>query len=92
MQRPSAKQPKKMMLMFVGDYRPTKRVGIEELDGALRILRDRIDEAYAEQDGRLHYYEGAWLALRAIRFGQFEYPRDFMAVFENDIDSYIEGR
>jgi hypothetical protein len=78
--------------MFVGDYRPTKRVGIEELDGALRMLVDRIDTAYADADARLHFYKGAWLALRAIRFGQFEYPRDFMAVFEKDIDSYIEGR
>ena len=77
--------------MFVGDYRPTKRVGIEEFDGALRILRDRIDSAYADADGRLHFYEGAWIALTAIRYGQFEYPRDFMAVFENDLESYING-
>ena len=81
-----------MMLMFVGDYRPTKRVGIEELDGALRILRDRIDQTYEDADARQHFYEGAWLALRAIRFGQFEYPRDFMAVFDNDLNAYTEGR
>lgn len=80
-----------MMRMFVGDYRPTKRVGIEELDGALRILRDRIDQTYEDADARQHFYEGAWLALRAIRFGQFEYPRDFMAVFENDMNAYTEG-
>lgn len=78
-------------MMFVGDYRPTKRVGIEELDGALRILRDRIDQACEDVDARQHFYEGAWLALRAIRFGQFEYPRDFVAVFENDLDTYTEG-
>ena len=78
--------------MFVGDYRPTKRVGIEELDGTLKLLVDRIDQAHADADGRLHYYEGAWLALCAIRFGRFEYPRDFMAVFENDLDEYTDGR
>ena len=78
--------------MFVGDYRPTKRVGIEELDGALKMLCERIDTAYADADARLHFYEGAWIALRAIRFGQFEYPRDFVWVFENDLDSYTSGR
>ena len=52
--------------MFVGDYRPTKRVGIEELDGALRILRDRIDQAYADANARQHFYEGAWLALGTL--------------------------
>ena len=77
--------------MFVGDYRPTKRIGIEELDGALRMLRDRIVKSYEDCDGRLHYYEGAWLALSAIRHGQYEYPRDFMAVFEKELDSNTEG-
>lgn len=77
--------------MFVGDYRPTKRVGIEEFDGTLRMFRDAIDNLYADADSRLHYYEGAWIALRAMRFGQFEYPRDFMAVFENELDNYING-
>lgn len=80
-----------MMLMFVGDYRPTKRVGIEELDGALRMLRDRIVKSYENCDGRLRYYEGAWIALSAIRHCQFEYPRDFMAVFEKGLDSNMEG-
>ena len=78
--------------MFVGDYRPTKRVGIEELDGVLRILRDRIDSAHEESDEKLNYYEGAWIALHAIRFGQFEYPRDFIAVFDNNMNAYTEGR
>ena len=78
--------------MFVGDYRPTKRVGIEELDGALNMLGDRIDRAYEDQDARQRFYEGAFVALQTMRFGHFEYPRDFMAAFEANIDRYIEGR
>lgn len=75
--------------MFVSDYRPTKRIGIEEMDGALRMLRDRVDEAHADADSRVRYYEGAWIALSALRYGKFDYPRDFMAVFERDLDEYI---
>lgn len=75
--------------MFVGDYRPTKRVGVEEMDGALRMLRDKVDDLHAAGDDRVRYYEGAWVALSAMRYGTFEYPRDFMAVFERDLCDYI---
>lgn len=30
--------------MFVSDYRPTKRVGVEELTGAINVFLDRIEE------------------------------------------------
>lgn len=78
-------------MTFIGDYRPTKRVGIEELDGAIRLARQRIDQTYEDADARQHYYEGLWLGLRIIRSGRFEYPHEFMAVFENNLDSYTSG-
>ena len=78
--------------MFVGDYRPTKRIGIEELDGALNMFEELIVEAYENADARQRFYEGAYIALQTMRFGHFEYPRDFMAAFEANIDRYIEGR
>lgn len=77
-------------MTFVGDYRPTKRVGIEELDGAIKLLFDRINEAHENGEATVHHYEGAWLALDTIRNGRFEYPADFMAVFENQLN-ILEG-
>jgi hypothetical protein len=75
--------------MFVSDYRPTKRVGIEELDGTLRMLRDAVDEGHADGDDRVRYFEGAWIALSTLRYGSFQYPRDFVAVFERNLNEYI---
>lgn len=78
--------------MLVGDYRPTKRVGIEELEGALNVFSRRIDQAYEDADARQHYYEGAFLALSLVRFGNYEYPHELMDAFEVTLDNYIEGR
>ena len=78
-------------MTFIQDYRPTLRVGLDELHGACTVFRDRIDELYANADDRLHYYEGAWIALRMMEGGRFEYPADFMAVFDNQIDEYTKG-
>lgn len=78
-------------MAFIQDYRPTLRVGLEELHGATVLLRDRIDQAYEDADARMRYYEGAWLALRLMESGRFEYPADFMAVFENQLDEYTRG-
>ena len=71
--------------MFVSDYRPTKRIGIEEMDGALLMLRDLIDDKRADGEADAPWYEGAWAAVHTMRFGKFEYPRDFMRVLENEI-------
>lgn len=75
---------------FVSDYRPTKRIGIEELDGAIKLLIDRIDgmQEYGEAD--YEYYEGAMLALETIRYGNFKYPHEFMAVLVNKVQAYTE--
>lgn len=70
--------------MFVDDYRPTKRIGLEELDGCVRILERRIDEGMLERDPAPADWmdEGARLALALIRDGNFRYPQDFVDVFD----------
>lgn len=75
---------------FVSDYRPTKRIGIEELDGAIKLLIDHVDEMQDNGEANAEFYEGAMLALETIRYGSFKYPQDFMAVLENKIRAYTE--
>ena len=74
--------------MFIGDYRPTKRVGIEELDGCIKLLSDSYELADERRDKRASLYMGALIALETMRHGRFEYPRDFMAVFENRVEEW----
>lgn len=73
--------------MFVTDYEPAKKVGVEELDGALLILRDAIDEKLENGEADAAYYEGAWAALFVLRYGRFNYPRDYFAVFERELEN-----
>lgn len=75
---------------FVSDYRPTKRIGIEELDGAIKLLIDRVDEMQDNGEANAEFYEGAMLALETIRYGSFKYPQDFLAVLENQIKAYTD--
>lgn len=77
--------------MFVSDYRPTKRIGLEELDGCLKLLRDEVDEKLANGEADAPYYEGAWLAMQLLMTGKFDYPHDFMQVFANDLATYTKG-
>ena len=74
---------------FVSDYRPTKRIGIEELDGAIKLLIDHVDDMRDSGELGCDYYMGAALALEAIRYGSFKYPQDFVAVLENKINDTI---
>lgn len=78
--------------MFIGDYRPTKRIGIEELDGCINMFVDRLDDIDANGEAHGELYAGALIAIETIRNGNFEYPRDFMAVFENRVNEYTEVR
>lgn len=78
------------MMTFIGDYRPTKRVGIEELDGCIKLLSDKLDEVADNGEASTALYMGALIAMETIRNGRFEYPRDFMAVFENRVKE-LEG-
>ena len=72
--------------MFVSDYRPTKRIGIEELDGCINIFGQAIESLNADGVAGVEFYEGAWLALRLLREGRYEYPGDFFAVFANKVE------
>lgn len=71
--------------MFVSDYRPTKRIGIEELDGAIKLFGDRYLDAAESGEADATAYGGASLVLELIRNGKFEYPQDLLAVFENKL-------
>ena len=77
--------------MFVTDYEPAKKVGAAELDGALLMLRDRIDEKRENGEADAALYEGAWAALYVLRCGRFNYPRDFMTVLENELRMLGDG-
>ncbi len=76
--------------MFVSDYRPTKRVGVEELTGAINVFLDRIEEVDENGEAHREIYLGALIALELLRYNTFEYPRDFLAVFENRLQE-MEG-
>ena len=75
---------------FISDYRPTKRIGIEELDGAIIAFANKLDEIEENGETCADCYVGALLALETIRHGNFEYPRDFLAVFDNKVQAYYE--
>lgn len=64
--------------MLISDYQPTKRIGVDELDGTINMLARRTQDAYDNGESCAPIYEGAWLALSALRMFRFEYPRDFM--------------
>lgn len=73
-------------MTFIGDYRPTKRVGIEEMDGCIKLLSDKLDEATVNGEADAQIYMGALLTMETIRHGRFEYPHEFIAVLENKIN------
>lgn len=77
-------------MTFIGDYRPTKRVGIEELDGCIKLLSDKLDDIAENGETSTGVYMGALIALETMRNGRFEYPQDFMAVFDNRVNE-LEG-
>lgn len=58
--------------MFVDDYTPMKRIGIEELEGCVRLFGEMEDERS----------QGAHMALHLILVGRFKYPADFVGVWK----------
>lgn len=70
--------------MFIDDYTPTKRIGMEELEGCVRMFEYRIDDHADDEivSPTTWMDEGASLALRLILTGRFRYPTDFMDVFD----------
>ncbi len=78
--------------MFIDDYRPTKRIGMEELHGAINAFVDKLDEMADNGEAHSDMYVGALITLELIEKGRYEYPRDFLAVFENQANEFIEVR
>lgn len=76
--------------MFVSDYLPAKRIGVEELTGAINVFLDRIEEVDENGEAHREIYIGALIVLELIRYSTFDYPRDLLAVFENRIQE-MEG-
>ena len=69
--------------MLIDDYRPMKRLGVEELDGLVNMLEQRIGAAaFDEPTPRQWRDEGAWLALHLLLTGRFDTPDTFLAVFD----------
>ena len=77
--------------MLIDDYKPTKRVGIEELEGATRIFRERVEWAFEEADSRHMAYLGAWLVLHLLLVCNFKYPKDLLEAFENLLEDHLAG-
>jgi len=75
-------------MSFIGDYRPTKRIGIEELDGCINLFCQRLGDIAANGEATAQYYVGALIALETIRTGRFEYPHEFLAVFDNRVNEF----
>ena len=69
--------------MLVGSYTPMKRIGMEELEGLVGIFERRNDAAAFEDPTPSGWMdEGAWLALHLILVGEYRYPEDFLAVYD----------
>ena len=72
--------------MLVDDYTPTKRLGIEEMEGLQATFEHRMDNrALGMNDDTPEQYrdEGAWLAVHLLLTGRFKTQQDFIAVFDN---------
>lgn len=72
-------------MAFVTDYQPAKRVGLEELEGCMRMFADKIDDMDENGEADVDYYKGALLALECIRNNKFEYPRELVWLFEEKL-------
>lgn len=77
--------------MLIDDYRPTKRVGLEELEGATRLFRENVEWALEEADSRYKAYLGAWLVLHMLLVGNYKYPKDLLDAFEVLLDDSLAG-
>ena len=69
--------------VFVDDYTPMKRIGIEELEGCVNILDRILDEVAEDRTTPMAWMtSGARMALHLMLVGKFRYPQDFVDVFE----------
>lgn len=73
-------------MAFITEYPAVKRIGVEELDGCIRMFAEKIDQMDEDGEADSDYYVGAYLALECIRNSKkFEYPRELMWLFEEKL-------
>lgn len=73
-------------MSLVRKTEPQYHIDELELDGLIKLLRERADVAHDEGDANAEKFEGAYLAFLTVRRGSFKYPRDFLAVFELELN------
>lgn len=74
-------------MTLIRQYRPSARITFDELDGLLKLLSDRIDDAVENDNSDFSYYIGAYMALEIIRYHeQVDIPQDFMRLLELRIE------
>ena len=71
---------------FVYDYEPKKGIEIEQLDGCINLFTERLVDMATDGEAGFEIYLGAMIALELIRHGEFNRPKDFLAVFENRVN------
>lgn len=72
--------------MLVDDYKPTKRLGIEEMEGLMNAIDQRLCDMALEgvdDSANYHRHEGAWLTVHLLLACRFDNQADFLAVFDN---------
>ena len=75
-----------MRMTLFRSYPASVRIEYPELEGLMRVLDARMEEAGTDADAAC--YKGAHIALSILRhFDRAEYPVDFMALF----DRYMKG-
>lgn len=77
--------------MLVDDYTPTKRLGIEEMEGASDVFWERVEWSYSEADSRHLAYLGAWIVIHLLLVSKVRYPGDLLKMFENILDEKMAG-
>lgn len=75
-------------MAFIKQYSPATRVNHEELEGAMRLLADLVEEH--DDDFRSFFYFGAYATLDVIEHNEHvEYPKDFVAVLDRKLSEVL---
>ena len=75
--------------MLVDDYTPTKRLGVEEMEGlqwALTTMMDDMEENEQAMTAAYYRLQGVWLTVHLLLTGRFKTQQDFIAVLLNKMN------
>ena len=67
---------------MLGRHNHNVVIGMEELEGVLRIVGRRIDDHADETTSKDLMLEGVYLAFMLIHDTDIHYPQDFMDLFD----------